>query len=145
MADAHKNFAFSTVATAPSPATTGVSLVVAAGEGANFPTPPFNAVVWPTAAQPSKTNAEVLRVTGISTDTLTIARTQEGSSARTVVIGDQIAAMVTNKTLTDGEGNRKPSDDMRVRASFSTVLVQDLEIAAGKVYELEVGGILEIR
>lgn len=101
--DAHSNFSYSTVATAPSPATTGTSLVVAAGEGARFPAAPFNAVIWPTGVQPLSTNAEIVRVTARATDTLTITRTQEGTSARTVVVGDQIAANITNKTLTDIE------------------------------------------
>jgi hypothetical protein len=36
-------------------------------------------------------------------DTLTITRAQESTSARTVIVGDQIAATVTAKTLTDVE------------------------------------------
>ena len=103
MADSHKNFAYSTVATAPSPAISGTSLVVAAGGGTLFPTPPCNASIWPASAQPTTANAEIVRVTAIATDTLTITRAQESSSARTVVVGDQIAATVTAKTLTDVE------------------------------------------
>lgn len=101
--DAHKNFAYSTVATAPSPASSGTSLVVAAGQGALFPAVPFNATVWPAGAQPTTTNAEVVRVTAISTDTLTIIRQQEGTSARSVVVGDQIANTSTVKVFTDIE------------------------------------------
>lgn len=101
--DAHANFAYSTVATAPSPATTGTSLVVAAGNGALFPAVPFNAVIWPTGTQPLSSNAEIVRVTAISTDTLTITREQESTTARTVVVGDQIMAAITAKTLTDLE------------------------------------------
>lgn len=103
MADAHKNFSVSTVATAPSPATSGTSLVVATGEGVRFPTAPFNAVVWPTSVSPLPTNAEIVRVTTIATDTFTIARQQESTSARTIVVGDQIMAAITLKTLTDAE------------------------------------------
>lgn len=99
--DAHKNFAYTTVSTAPSPATSGTSLVVA--DGTVFPAVPFNATVWPVGVQPTAANAEIVRVTAISTNTLTITRAQEGSSARTVVIGDQIAATITAKTLTDAE------------------------------------------
>jgi hypothetical protein len=101
--DAHRNFAYSTVATAPSPATTGTSLVVPSGDGSKFPPPPFNATVWPVAANPLTTNAEIIRCTAIVTDTLTIARAQEGSTARSIVTGDQIAATITVKTLTDLE------------------------------------------
>ncbi len=101
--DNHKNFAYSTVATAPSPATSGTSLVIQSGDGAIFPAVPFNAVIWPVSVSPSVANAEIVRVTGKSTDTLTIVRTQEGTSARTVVVGDQIAAAITVKTITDIE------------------------------------------
>jgi|ERR1051325_1852395 hypothetical protein len=101
--DAHKNFAYSLVATAPSPATSGTSLVVTGGTGALFPAVPFNATIWPIGVQPTSANAEIVRVTGRSTDTLTIVRAQEGSSARTIVIGDQIAATITVKTVTDLE------------------------------------------
>lgn len=103
--DAHKNFAYSAVATAPSPATSGTSLVVTAGHGARFPAVSFNAVIWPAGAIPTVDNAEIVRVTAISTDTFTITRTQEGTSARTVIVGDQIAAAITAKTLTDAEEN----------------------------------------
>jgi polygalacturonase len=102
--DAHKNFALSTVATPPSPATSGTSLSVAAGDGSKFPTPPFNAVVWPPGTQPVAANAEIVRVTAVATDTLTITRTQESTSARAIVVGDQISAGITAKTFTDVEG-----------------------------------------
>lgn len=93
--DAFKNLAYSTVLTAPSPAASGTSLVVAAGTGPRFPAVPFNATVWPTGTMPDPTTAEIVRVTGISTDTLTITRTQEGTSARTIIAGDQIAQTFT--------------------------------------------------
>jgi microcystin-dependent protein len=99
--DAKSNFAYSTVATAPVPAASGTSLIVAAGEGTKFPATPFNAVIWPTGVQPTTANAEVVRVTNIATDTFTITRAQESSAARTIVVGDQIALNVTAKTLTD--------------------------------------------
>lgn len=95
------NFAYTTVATAPSPATSGTSLVVAAATGTRFPAVPFNAVIWPVNSQPLSSNAEIVRVTNISTDTLTITRTQESTSARSIIAGDQIAACLTAKTITD--------------------------------------------
>ncbi len=101
--DAHKNFAVSTVATAPSPATSGTSLVVTTGSGARFPTPPFNATIRPAGSAATTANAEIVRVTGVSTDTFTIVRTQEGTSARSIQVGDAILATVTVKSLTDVE------------------------------------------
>lgn len=101
--DNHANFAVSLVATAPSPATSGTSLVITAGQGAWFPAAPFNAVAAPpnTAATPS--NAEIVRVTAISTDTFTITRAQEGTSAQAISVGWQFYAAITKKTLTDFE------------------------------------------
>ena len=108
MPDAHKNFAYSTVATPPSPADTGASLVVQTGDGARFPTPPFNATVWPVGDQPTTTNAEIVRVTAISSDTLTITRAQESTTARTILVADQIAATITAKVMTDAEAHPVP-------------------------------------
>lgn len=101
--DTHKNFSYSTVATAPTPASSGTALTVQAGHGPRFPTAPFNATVWPAAVLPLATNAEVVRVTAVTGDVLTMTRAQEGSAARAIGIGDQIAATITAKTLTDLE------------------------------------------
>ncbi len=101
--DAKKNFAYSVIAVAPAPAASGTSLQVAPGDGAKFPAVPFNAVVWPTGVQPTTTNAEVIRVTNRSTDTLTITRAQESSVARSILLNDQIAVNITVKALTDIE------------------------------------------
>ncbi len=107
MPDSHANFAASTVATAPSPASSGTSLTVAAGQGALFSTPPFNAEVCPAGTAPSAVNAEIVRVTAIATDTLTIVRGPQagdpGGINRTIVVGDQIFEGPTRKTFTDIE------------------------------------------
>jgi len=94
MVDAIKNFAYSLVATAPSPATSGTSLVVTSGTGTVFPAAPFNATIWPPSTQPSTTNAEIVRVTAVSTDTLTITRAQYGTSAQAITAGYQIAQTI---------------------------------------------------
>ena len=98
--DARKNFAASLVATAPSPATSGTSLVVTGGEGSVFPATPFYARIGPVNTAPTGTNSEIVRVTAVSTDTLTITRAQDGSAARTVVVGDVIEQVV-NKGMID--------------------------------------------
>jgi hypothetical protein len=107
MADAHKNFAYSTIRGTNQGDTTnpgtGTTLTVQAGDGTKFPPVPFNATVWPNGVQPLSTNAEIVRVTDIDMDTFTIVRQQESSSSHSVIVGDQIAATITNKTLTDAE------------------------------------------
>ena len=54
-------------------------------------------------------------MTGLSTDTFTITRTQESTGARTVIIGDQIAAAITAQTITDIELADLNTFDMNVR------------------------------
>jgi len=97
----HANFALSAVVTPPSPATSGTSLTVTAGQGALFPTPPFPATVWPANSQATSANAEIVSVTNIATDTFTIVRMQEGTSAVAIAAGYQIAQTITAKVITD--------------------------------------------
>ena len=101
--DAHANLANSLVATAPSPASSGTSLVVTTGQGALFPAVPFNCIVCPANTLPTTANAEIIRVTAITGDTFTIVRAQESTSARAIVAGDYIANAVTAKSFTDIE------------------------------------------
>lgn len=101
--DAHANLVYSTVTVAPIPASTGTQLTVRTGDGVLFATVPFNVTVWTAGTQPTTTNAEICRVTARSGDVLTISRTQESSSARSILVGDQIAMTITAKTLTDIE------------------------------------------
>lgn len=100
--DAHRNFAYGTIITAPSPALTGTSLTVGTGQGARF-TAPCNATVWPAGELPLDSNAEIVRITAVVGDVLTIVRQQEGSSGRSVIVGDQIANTITVKVVTDIE------------------------------------------
>ena len=97
--DALKNFAYSLVATAPSPATSGTSLVVTAGQGSYFPSTPFDATIWPAGVQPTNSNAEIIRVTAVATDTFTITRAQYGTTAQSIAVGYQIAQTVDANLL----------------------------------------------
>lgn len=101
--DNKKNFAISSVAVAPAPAASGTQLTVTAGHGTRFPTAPFNCTVWPASQEPTVANAEIVRVTDVTGDVLTIEREQEGTSARTILVGDSIAATITAKAFTDIE------------------------------------------
>ena len=99
--DSHSNFAVTTIVTPPSPATLGTTIVVSDATG--FPTPPFNATLWPASLQPTLANAEIVRVGTITGSSLHIARTQEGSTAGTFLAGDQVANAITAKLFTDLE------------------------------------------
>jgi len=80
--DTAKNFAKVTLNQGYDAAAT--SLVLSAGHGLKLPTVPFNATWWNSTdyADPSDDpNVEVVRVTLISTDTLTVTRAQESTAA----------------------------------------------------------------
>lgn len=113
----HYNFAYSTIATAPSPATTGATCVVA--DASQFPSPtapganPYSVTIWPVSTQPTAANAEIATVVAVDygTNTITflaggggVRLTAEGTPARTIVAGDQIALTHTTKAMTDVEG-----------------------------------------
>lgn len=121
--DAVENFAKSTVATAPSPATTGTSLTLSSGDGSLFPDPStdgqFNVVIKPAGEEPTTSNAEIVRVTARSGDVLTITRQQEGTSARTVVTGDEVYLAFTKKVYDDiANATTFPSGDLSAISVF---------------------------
>lgn len=106
--DQHANLAISAVATAPSPATSGLSLTLTASTGPLFPSGTFDAVVWPSGAQPTNATAEILRVASRSGDVLTISARgpltgDPGGINRTILVTDQIQLADTMKLFTDIE------------------------------------------
>ncbi len=101
--DDHSNFGFSLVAVAPSPATSGTTLEVDPGTGTRYPATPFNATTAPDGVLPLHDNSEIVRVTDITGDVLTIVRAQEGTVAKSIAVGWRIADTATDKTFTDIE------------------------------------------
>lgn len=94
----YKNFAYSRITVAPSPATTGTLIEITNGDYSLFPDVPFNATIWPVGELPLSTNAEIVTVTDTTGDIFTIVRQQEDTSARTIIVGDRIAATITAHT-----------------------------------------------
>lgn len=95
-----KDFAVGLVVTAPSPATTGTSLTLRAGEGSTMPTPPFYVTATPPSQLTTLGTSEKLLVTAVSSDTLTITRAQTPTTAKSIAAGWIIAnAMYTDDVL----------------------------------------------
>lgn len=89
-----KNFAYGTVLTPPDPATSGTTVILNSGHGARFPNTTggqYVCVVKEVSVPCTPENSEVVLVTSHDPagDTFTITRTQESSSARTIVAGDE--------------------------------------------------------
>lgn len=112
-----KDYATSTVLTAPSPATSGTSLVVQSGHGARFPATPFYVTVHPPSELPTIDNAEKLLVSSKSTDTFTITRAQGDTTAKSIEAGWRISNSlfladipVIDSTSVDAAGATMNSD-----------------------------------
>lgn len=108
-----KDFATSTVLTAPSPADSGTSLVVQSGHGARFPAAPFYVTVHPPSEFPTLDNAEKLLVSSKSTDTFTISRGEADTSPMNIEAGWRISNALflddipdTFDDLADGSTNK---------------------------------------
>ncbi len=103
MAQPYRNGAYGSVFTAPSPATSGTTLVLGAGQGALFPDPAsvgnYPISIWPAGSVylggSVSGHGEICTVTALSSNTLTITRAAESSTARAIVVGDQVAQAIT--------------------------------------------------
>lgn len=101
--DVFANFAAFNVSTGYDAAATSIDL--AAGGGARMPGVSFNATWWNATDYPDPSddpNREIVRVTAIAGDTLTITRAQEGTAAstkNTAAKTYRLAACVTATTL----------------------------------------------
>jgi hypothetical protein len=80
-------------------ATTATSIVLTAGHGARFPTLAGNQYFFATLLDTTN-NLEIVKVTARATDTLTIVRAQEGTTARAFATNDRIELRVTSGGLT---------------------------------------------
>lgn len=132
----HKDFATALITTAPSPATSGLTLVVQAGKGTRFPTTfPFWATMHPKNEVPTLDNAEAVKVTGISTDTLTIVRAQKGTTAKTVVGGDEwrISNTIFAADLMNNSIVRNETPSGSINGSNTAFTVASAQYATGSL------------
>lgn len=82
--DQAKNFAKATVSVGYDASATSIALT--AGHGSRLPAVPFNATWWNSTDYPDPSddpNVEIVRVTARATDTLTVTRAQEATTATT--------------------------------------------------------------
>lgn len=117
-----KDFATSTVLTAPSPADSGTSLVVASGHGARFPAAPFYIVAHPPSEMPTIDNAEKILVTAKSTDTFTLDRAEGDPAAKSIEAGWRVSNVLflddipdTFDDLTDGTTNKAFTSTLKTK------------------------------
>lgn len=103
------------------------SIVVVSG-GSSLPAAPFNMTWWNSTDYPDPSddpNHEIVRVTNVSGNTLTITRAQEGTSASTKNIAGktyQLILGITAKMITDiGNNLQKPWRNVTVDGTIDGV------------------------
>lgn len=142
-----KNFGATTVTVAPGQPTTGTALGIPSGHGTRLATGP--ATIRPATGQPSPTTCEVVTVTaitpGASVDTLTVVRAVEGSTARTITVGDIVEQGITAATwdaLVDeaaaaGTAAAQAATDAAQASADATAVASALSTTAAAVTTLQ--------
>ena len=129
-----KDFATGTVLTAPTPATSGTTLVLNSGEGAYMPATPFYATAHPPAVFPTVYNSEKVKVTNVSGDTLTIERGISGISAKSIEIGWRISNTLFKRDVAP----------IKVTVSTAAATAAKVGTSEDGSYVPEVGDLLEV-
>lgn len=136
-----KDYATSTVAIAPSPATGGTSLTVASGHGSRFPATPFSVTAHPDNEIPTLDNAERLLVTGVSGDTFTVVRAQGNTTAKNIADGWRITNALFEEDL-DSKADRATLDYIDVSVTTAASTVDKVGTTTGGGYVPSTGDIL---
>ena len=143
MIDNFVNFGKASVSTGYNSSVT--SIVLTSGEGTKLPTPPFNAVWFNNSDYFDPTddpNREIVRVTVVATDTLTITRGQEGTTAKNHNTSNKnykLIAGLTAKTLNTDINLLKYRYYIGTKGQFATLqaLITYLAIGGNMVGDVE--------
>lgn len=113
------------------------------GSGATMPSVPFKITVAPFGQLPTKGNSEIMLVTALSGETMTVARAQDGTTARTFAAGDIVsnamfvsditgvnvtvttARTTAAKVGTTADGNYVPAVGDRLNVTFTLGVAVD--------------------
>jgi len=121
-----KNNAYSTLASTITDSATSISL--AAGTGSRFPVISGGDYFYATLIDTSN-NLEVVKVTARSTDTLTIVRAQDGTTARAYSSGSRIELRITAALIEDIRDGITPGDGTVTAAKLASNAVETAKIA----------------
>lgn len=130
--DVAKNFAKGTVSTGYT--NTDTTIVMTTGHGAHFSNAPFNVVWWNSTDFPDPSddpNVEIVRVVVVSTDTFTVIRAQEGTTASTKNTSGKTYKMIAGVTALYANTSFKPLPNAK-RCFTSQALVASTSVANGQ-------------
>jgi hypothetical protein len=97
------------------------SIILAAGQGGEFPSPGPSDYFYATLVD-SSNNIEIVKCTARSADTLTVVRGQDGTSARSFAVGSLLELRIVAATFTDLQNEIVP--DPLVPAGTKMLFVQ---------------------
>lgn len=115
-----EDFATGIIATPPSPAISGTTIVLQTGEGLRMPPVPFAATLHPMFEMPTLDNAEKVVVTNVTGDILTITRAQGNTNAQEIESGWRL----TNAIFSDDLHQFVLCDDLYLRLIDGTQRTQ---------------------
>lgn len=89
--------------------TSSTTLILQTGNGALFPSP-TGGDYFPITVVKADGTLEIMKCTARSVDTLTVTRSQEGTTAKAFTIGDRVSLRMTAGSLVDFVSNKQPLD-----------------------------------
>lgn len=106
--------------------TSATAITVSTGMGALFPAVPAGSFFYATLTD-SSNNLEIIKVTGRTSDSLTVVRAQEGTTARAYAAADKVelritAAGLSNLVQLDGTQTISGAKTFSTAPTFSTAL-----------------------
>ncbi len=107
---------------------TDVTLTVVSGQGAQFPTPAGGAVFRGTLK--SSTALEIVEVTARSSDTFTIVRARESTTALGFAAGDSLSLFLTKQVMEACYQRSEIDTDATLAANSDTVLASQKAVKA---------------
>lgn len=105
--------------------TSSTTLILQTGNGALFPSP-SGGDYFPITVIKSDGTLEIMKCTARVSDTLTVTRSQEGTTAKAFSIGDRVSLRVTAGSLTDFVANKQPLDATLTALAGVTVAADKL-------------------
>lgn len=107
------------------------AITLTAGQGSKYPTPTGGDWFMATIVDPSN-NIEIVKVTGRATDTMTVVRGQEGTTARILAAGEKFDLRITAGALVAIRDKIMQTADL-ADASVTTAKLANLSVTAAKM------------
>lgn len=110
--------------------TSSTTLILQTGNGELFPSP-TGGNYFPITVVKSDGTLEIMKCTARTSDTLTVTRSQEGTTAKAFSIGDRVSLRMTAGSLIDFVADKQPLDGTLTAISNMVVSADKIMYATG--------------